>query len=151
MKKYFNKTFLTQAIQNEIIKYLFFGVLTTVFYMTVRILIFTVYPSGLVSTSLANILAVIFAFVTNDFFVFDQERRGWFSRFLKFALARLFTYFLDVFLAYVFVDTFPHIIGRFVHNNLAWVNAIETFISQILIMVTNYLFSKLFIFKNKKS
>ncbi|AXQ78881.1 GtrA family protein [Streptococcus chenjunshii] len=151
MKKFFNQSFLTKTIQNEVIRYLFFGVLTTVFYMTVRIFIFTVYPSGIVSTSLANILAVIFAFVTNDFFVFDQERKGWFSRFVKFSFARLFTFFLDLFLAYIFVDTFPEIIGRFVHNNLDWVNTIETFISQILIMVTNYLFSKLFIFKNKKA
>ena len=42
---------------------------------------------------------------------------------------------------------FPNIIGQFVNNNINQVNSVETVIAQFLIIILNYTFSKVFIFK----
>ncbi|MBM7643498.1 GtrA family protein [Streptococcus loxodontisalivarius] len=148
-----------QFIKSEVFKYLFFGVLTTLVYMVVRLLIFEVIPNGTVSVVIANITAVLFAFFTNDRFVFNQASAGWFGRLIKFTLARLSTLALDLVMAYLLVDTFPGIIGQFLTSTPVAqytaeikesVNGIETLMSQILIMAVNYLISKLFVFKDKK-
>ena len=49
----------------------------------------------------------------------------------------------------IFVKQFPGIIGQFVHNNKSQINLIETLFAQVAIVVLNYVFSKLFVFKNK--
>ena len=98
-----------------------------------------------------NIAGILFAFATNDTIVFKQQRRGWGVRFVKFALARLSTFLLDMGLTFIFVTTFPNIIGQFVHNDIKAVNTIETLFAQIVIIVLNYVFSKVFVFKNKST
>ena len=57
---------------------------------------------------------------------------------MKFILARLFTFGLDLVLTFVFVTRFPEIIGQFVNNNLDLVNGIETLLAQITIIMLNY-------------
>lgn len=143
-------TFLKQFMKTEVFRYLFFGVVTTLVYMLTRFILFAVTESATFSAAIANLTAVIFAFVTNDLFVFNQVRQGWFSRFIKFFTARLSTFLLDIFLAWFFVKTFPGIIGQFVNNNLQLVDLIETIIAQVLIMLGNYFISKLLVFKDKK-
>ena len=69
------------------------------------------------------------------------------ERLMKFTLARLSTFLLDLFLTFLFVTQFPNIIGQFVNDNIDKVNSIETVISQFLIIILNYIFSKVFIFK----
>ena len=69
---------------------------------------------------------------------------------MKFTLARLFTFGLDLVLTFVFVTRFPEIIGQFVNNNLDLVNGIETLLAQISIIMLNYFFSKLYIFKKTR-
>ena len=76
--------------------------------------------------SIANAIAIIFAFFTNDIFVFNQETAGMATRFVKFVGARLLTLVLDLALAYFLVDTYPEIIGQFVGHSQAWVNGIES-------------------------
>ena len=53
-------------------------------------------------------------------------------------------------LAIILVDKYPQIIGNFVGGNLSLVNAIETIFAQVLIIVLNYVNSKLFVFTGKK-
>lgn len=139
-----------KLFQNEVISYLIFGVLTTVVYIISRLFIFHFYQDATVSAGLANIIAVIFAFVTNDTIVFKQDRKGWAPRFVKFVFARLVTLVLDLVLAFIFVDAFPHIIGQFVNDSPKLINLIETLVGQILIIVLNYILSKLFVFRDKK-
>lgn len=105
----------------------------------------------LLSTAIGNIAGILFSFATNDTIVFKQQRRGWGARFVKFALARLSTFLLDMGLTFIFVTTFPSIIGQFVHNDIKAVNTIETLFAQIVIIVLNYVFSKVFVFKNKST
>lgn len=150
MFKFWYSSRMRKIISSEVFKYLFFGVLATLVYMIIRLIIFTLTQSAIGSAVIANVIAILFAFWTNDYFVFNQVRKGWLMRLIKFFIARLSTLALDLILAYLFVTKFPHLIGQFVHDNISVVNLIETVISQILIIVLNYVFSKLLIFKNKK-
>jgi len=68
---------------------------------------------------------------------------------IRFAIARSGTFILDMALTEIFVKQFPGIIGQFVHNNKSQINLIETLFAQVAIVVLNYVFSKLFVFKNK--
>ncbi|MDO4667361.1 MAG: GtrA family protein [Streptococcus sp.] len=145
------KNLIKKFFDNEVLSYLFFGVLATVVYLGTRLLVFYLTSHTLLSTITASITAIIFAFITNDTIVFKQERKGWNARFIKFVVARSGTLLLDIALAALLVDLFPNIIGQFVNNNRQLINGIESIFSQVLIIVLNYVFSKLFIFKNKKT
>ncbi|EHJ57400.1 hypothetical protein HMPREF9318_00671 [Streptococcus urinalis FB127-CNA-2] len=141
---------INRFMHTEVFKYLFFGVLATIVYMTVRFISFSLLREATVSATIANICAIIFAFFTNDKYVFNQAKKGWFQRFVKFVIARIFTLVLDLLLAYFLVEKFPGIIGQFVNQNIDMINAIETIIGQVLIIVLNYVFSKLFIFQDNR-
>lgn len=141
---------MKKLISNEVFKYLFFGVLTTLVYMITRVAFFSLTQSATFSAVVANIVAIIFAFVTNDYFVFNQIRTGWFRRLVKFFMARLATLVLDLALAYLLVTKYPQIIGQFVNDNIAMVNMVETIFSQVLIIVLNYVLSKLLVFRDNQ-
>ena len=141
---------MKKLISNEVFKFLFFGVLTTLVYMVTRVAFFSLTQSATFSAVVANIVAIIFAFVTNDYFVFNQVRTGWFRRLVKFFMARLATLVLDLALAYLLVTKYPQIIGQFVNDNIAMVNMVETIFSQVLIIVLNYVLSKLLVFRDNQ-
>ncbi|WP_247944136.1 GtrA family protein [Streptococcus oralis] len=131
---------------NEILSYLFFGGATTLVSILSRLFIYHISHQEILATALANIIAILFAFITNDTIVFKQERRNWPTRLAKFFLARLSTLGLDVLLTYIFVTSYPDIIGQFVNDQLDQVNTIETLIAQVLIIILNYIFSKVYVF-----
>lgn len=131
---------------NEILSYLFFGGATTLVSILSRLAIYHISHQEILATALANIIGILFAFVTNDTIVFKQERKNWAIRLAKFFLARLFTLGLDVLLTYIFVTSYPDIIGQFVNDQLDQVNTIETLIAQVLIIILNYIFSKVYVF-----
>ena len=138
---------IQKFFNNEILAYLFFGLATTLVSILSRFVIYQLSHQELLATTLANIIGILFAFITNDTIVFKQARKNRLIRLLKFSLARLSTFLLDLFLTFLFVTQFPNIIGQFVNNNIDKVNSIETVISQFLIIILNYIFSKVFIFK----
>ena len=131
---------------NEILSYLFFGGATTLISILSRLLIYHISHQEILATVLANIIGILFAFITNDTIVFKQKRKNWPTRLAKFFLARLSTLGLDVLLTYIFVTSYPDIIGQFVNDQLDQVNAIETLIAQVLIIILNYIFSKIYVF-----
>ena len=132
---------------NELLAYLFFGIATTLVSILARLVIYQLTHRELLATGLANSIGILFAFITNDTIVFKQARQNWPSRLVKFTLARISTFLLDIFLTFFFVTQFPNIIGQFVNNNINLVNSVETVIAQFLIIILNYTFSKVFIFK----
>lgn len=136
---------------NEILAYLFFGGATTLVSILSRLAIYQITHQELLATTLANIIGILFAFITNDTLVFKQERKNWAIRLAKFFLARLSTLGLDVLLTYIFVTSYPNIIGQFVEQNIDRVNTIETILAQILIIILNYILSKIYIFKKGNS
>ncbi|HEM4130116.1 TPA: GtrA family protein [Streptococcus suis] len=144
------KKLFYQLINNEVILYLIAGVAATLVYMVTRMGLFLVIPSILLVTLLANAVAILFAFWTNDRFVFKQDSKGWPQRLVKFVSARLATLVMDMALAYLLVQAYPQLIGQFVNYDLTLVNAIATLFSQVLVIVLNYFLSKLFIFKDTK-
>ena len=83
----------------------------------------------------------------NDTIVFKQARKNRLIRLVKFSLARLSTFLLDLLFTFLFVTQFPHIIGQFVNESLDKINAIETVLAQISIIILNYILSKLYVFK----
>lgn len=138
---------IQSLFENELLAYLFFGIATTLVSILSRLFIYQLTHKELLATGLANSIGILFAFFTNDRLVFKQVRQNWPSRLVKFTIARLSTFLLDMFLTFFFVTQFPNIIGQFVNNNIDKVNSIETVISQFLIIILNYIFSKVFIFK----
>lgn len=138
---------IQKFFNNEILAYLFFGIVTTLVAILSRLVIYQLSHQELLATGLANIIGILFAFITNDKIVFKQSRQNWTRRLVKFFLARLSTFLLDLFLTFLFVTQFPHIIGQFVNENLDKINAIETIIAQILIIIINYILSKIYIFR----
>ncbi len=68
---------------------------------------------------------------------------------VKFFTARLATMALNFAANLYLVTSFPQIISQFVHNDIKMVNTIETLMAQVLIIILNYVFSKIFVFKNK--
>ena len=141
------KICIQKFLSNEILAYLFFGLATTLVSILSRLIIYQLIHKELLATGLANIIGILFAFITNDTIVFKQARQNWSIRLVKFTIARLSTFLLDLFLTFLFVTQFPNIIGQFVNNNINRVNRIETIIAQFLIIILNYIFSKVFIFK----
>lgn len=128
----------------EVINYLIFGVLTTaisliVYYVTV----FTfLNPDNAVQLQIANILSwiagVTFAYVTNRKYVFESKEKNKVKEASKFVLARVTTLIMDMLIMWLGVTI--------LHLN----DKIIKLISQVVIIVSNYIFSKLFVFKNKK-
>ena len=144
------KKYIKQFFDNEVLSYLFFGVATTVVSIVTRMLIYQFTSQAQLATILGNIAGILFAFATNDTIVFKQKRQGWFERLIRFAFARSGTLLLDMALTEIFVQRFPQIIGQFVNNDIRTVNTIETFFAQIAIIVLNYVFSKIFVFRNRE-
>ena len=131
---------------NELLAYLLFGLATTLVSILSRLVIYQLAHKELLATALANIIGILFAFITNDTIVFKQTRKNRLIRLLKFSLARLSTFLLDLLFTFLFVTQFPHIIGQFVNENLDKINAIETIIAQLLIIILNYILSKVYVF-----
>ncbi|BDT64895.1 sugar translocase [Streptococcus parapneumoniae] len=137
---------IQKFFNNEILAYLFFGLTTTLVSILSRLVIYQLSHQELLATALANIIGILFAFITNDRLVFKQARKKRLIRLVKFFLARLSTFLLDLLFTFLFVTQFPHIIGQFVNENLDKVNAIETIIAQLLIIILNYILSKVYVF-----
>lgn len=126
----------------DVIPYLFFGVCTTVVNVVVYWL--CAHPLGMAvmpSTIIAWVLAVLFAFFTNRKWVFHSENTGFKAvgkEMLMFFACRLATGAVDWVCMYVFVDT------------LHWNDLIVKFCANIIVIILNYLASKILIFKRKK-
>ncbi|RSJ57360.1 GtrA-like protein [Streptococcus gordonii] len=143
------KSLIKKFFDNEILSYLFFGVATTIVSVASRMICYELTSNEILATVIGDVLGILFAFATNDTIVFKQKRNGWPARLVKFFTARLATMGLNLLLTFIFVTSFPQIIGQFVNHNIKMVNTIETLIAQVLIIVLNYVFSKLFVFEKK--
>ena len=132
MKELFKK-------HKDIISYLFFGVLTT----AVNVVTYWLcHGLGSVpnvpSTVIAWVAAVAFAFITNKLFVF--ESKSWapsvaLKEAASFTLCRVGTGVIEVGMMYVFVDL------------LTFNGTVMKLITNFIVIVLNYVFSKLIIFK----
>ena len=125
----------------EIVLYVFFGALTTLvnyavyFALTVSFL----KPDVPLLLQAANLLswlsAVVFAYFTNRKYVFESKTSSKQREFFLFFLSRLLTLIIDAAIMGVFVSL------------LSFNDKIIKIFSQIAVIVLNYVFSKLFVFK----
>ena len=127
----------------QLLDYLFWGAGTTAVNFVVYALFTRVIVLDLVAANIiAWIAAVLFAFFVNKILVFHSGSWKWRSlvpEFLKFMAARVFSLIMETVLLWVSVDLLH------LHDFV-----MKVFIG-VLVVLTNYVFSKLFIFKGKEN
>ena len=132
----------------EIFNYLVVGALTTVVSLASKwILLFTVLDAKdafqlQLAVIISWICAVIFAYFTNRIFVFYSQNKNILKEMIKFFGARVLTLVMEMVIMWFFVTLLKL-------NTDTWV-MIWTIITQVLIMIFNYIFSKLIVFKKNK-
>ena len=125
----------------EIVNYLIFGFLTTVISLgTYYLLTMTILnPNNPIELQITNVIswivAVNFAYFTNRKYVFNSKNKKIFSEMIKFYLARIASLLIDMLLMYILV------------SKLKYNDKIMKIIVQIVVIVMNYIFSKVIIFK----
>lgn len=146
----------------ELFRYLFFGVCTTLINWVIHFLIAFLFPVveqdpawNTAASAFAWICAAIFAFFTYKKWVFedaDWSRSALCKQFVKFIGSRLLTLGTDLLIAYF---------GTMLLNNWLWFQSLPLIGEHSLIviklaqafvnMVVNYLFSKFVVFRKKKT
>ena len=129
----------------EIIVYLIVGVMTTIVSWAAKfianVLLFhnTMYPTPFENTVLSTInwtAGVIFAFFTNRRFVF-KSKEPMRKEAPKFVLSRVATWIMDIVVMQVLTAMGIDLL-------------MATLISAVLVVIANYIFSKLFVFHKKE-
>lgn len=129
----------------EVINYLVMGVLATVVNLGVKYaLLFTILdaanPTQLqISVIISWIVACLFAYITNRTIVFKSKSEKIFKEIVSFFSARIVTLGMEMLIMFIFVTW----MGL---NSDLWV-VIWTLVAQAVVIISNYIFSKLFIFK----
>ena len=133
-----------KVLNKEILLYLFFGVLTTLVnilsFWICSDLIFTNIPNEDINITISNVIAfilsVLFAFFTNKYYVFEDKDSGnILSQLSNFTLSRIFTFSVEM-------------IGILLFVNLLHIDKmISKIFFSFIVVILNYIFSKLLIFK----
>ena len=132
---------LRKAVNRETILYVVFGLLTTL----INVLVFAACSRWLsfsweFSNAIAWVFAVLFAFITNKLFVFESKSLRW-KTFLwelgSFLAARLFSLAVEYAGMWLLIDvlTVRELLSKILMN--------------IVVIILNYLLSKLLIFRKK--
>lgn len=128
----------------EIINYLIVGVLTTVVSLGVYYgCVFTfLNPRNPIQLQIANVLswiaAVTFAYFTNRKWVFESKNKKVFEEAAAFYMSRIATLLLDMAFMFVFVTALN------INDKIA------KLVVQILVMISNYILSKFFVFRKNR-
>ena len=125
----------------DILTYLVFGVLTTVVNYAVYLPVYNFCGiSAAVSNIIAWVVAVIFAFLTNKPFVFhshDWSAKTVVPELTKFVSCRIASGVLETVILFLAVDC------------MAWNGNLWKLLTQVLVIIINYVGSKLLVFRNK--
>lgn len=123
----------------EIINYLIFGVLTTLVSILSYALFTRLFHLNYITSNIFSwIISVTFAFITNKIYVFKAKDNKIVNEMIKFYLSRLTSLGIELIIMYVAVDIL----------NLN--DMICKIIVQFIVIVLNYIFSKIFVFKKNK-
>lgn len=127
----------------EIIRYVIVGVLTTVVSLGVYYaLVLTILnPNNAIQLQIANIAswiaAVTFSYFASRIYVFKSNNKNILREAVDFYVARLATLLMDMFFMFLFVTA------------LGLDDKIMKIVVQFIIMVSNYILSKFFVFRKK--
>ena len=148
-----------QKIKDFIVKYyeglayLFFGgvatLLNLVLFAAFQAAFGTAFAAG-IGNIIDNIICILFAYWTNHTFVFRSENKGKaaLAEFGQFVSCRIATMVMDQCIIWLGVSLIgPHVTFA-VTNGELWAMGVKLF-SQVIVILSNYVFSKLFIFKKK--
>lgn len=136
-------TFLLEKYSNlnkkykEAVNYLIVGGLTTVVSITSYWLLRLFIESYEICTVISWIFAVVFAYITNRKYVFHSRATNKIKEFIDFIMSRIFSLLAEFASMYILV------------NLLNIDDRISKIIVQFVIVILNYVFSKLFVFKDK--
>ena len=123
----------------EIINYLIVGVLTTLVSIgTYGLFAKIIGINYLISNIISWVVSVAFAYITNKIFVFknkEKEKKQVFIQIYQFVKYRLFSLIIDILLMYAFVEL------------VKIDDMISKIIVHVIVIVLNYVFSKIFVFK----
>ena len=123
-------------LKKELFSYIVFGILTTLVNIITYLFFTRIFGINyLISNIFAWILSVLFAYVTNRIWVFESRNTNIIKEISLFFGGRLFSGIFDVGLMYVFIEI------------LSVNDFISKIIIQIIVVVLNYLISKLIVFK----
>ena len=135
------KDMILRFYQNDVIRYVFCGGCTTL----VNLVCFFVLRKCGLELNIANLIsiitAILFAYVVNSRFVFQDKcetLRDHFRPFCKFISARLVTMVIEVGGVWLLVEVckMNDMVGKF--------------ITQFIVLALNYIFSKFFVFTTGK-
>ena len=125
----------------EIINYLIVGGLTTIVSLiTYYACVLTfLNPKSAIELQIANIISwiisVSFAYITNRLFVFKSKSKNILKEISTFISARIITLFLDMLIMFLMVTC------------MGINDKISKIVVQVVVIILNYIFSKLFVFK----
>lgn len=126
----------------EILNYLIFGVLSTIVnFVTYYIVAKLIGIDEVVSSGISWFCSVLFAYITNKIFVFESKTYG-----VKELAKEVTTFFLARIASGILCDvgTFALMV-KVLHIN----DIISKFVTQVMVVIVNYIFSKLIIFRKK--
>ena len=130
---------IKKLINKKTILYVIFGVLTTIVNLIAYYLFSNMININyLISNAIAWIISVVFAYITNKFFVFNSSyinKDVIIEEFIKFMNCRLISGLSEVVLLFLFVDL------------LLMNDIVAKLIIGVLVALINFIFSKVFIFK----
>lgn len=135
------KELIKKVCTKEVILYVVFGVLTTVVSLVTYYICVGTFlnAENAIQLQIANIIAwivsVAFAYITNRKFVFESTNKNKLSEATKFVTSRIATLLMDMFIMFLGVTL------------LKLNDGIIKIISQVIVIVANYVFSKIFVFK----
>ncbi len=122
----------------SLILYLVFGVFTTVVnFVVYNLVYYRLHIDNSVAVTVAWGASVLFAYVTNKIWVFENENKNFksgFMEFIKFVTSRTTTGILDWLIMFLFVDIWYF---------TAWKTKL---VSNIIVIVLNYVLSRFFVF-----
>ncbi len=125
----------------EVILYLFFGGCTTLVNIISFMFLFKAFGiNTYVSNVIAWILSVLFAFITNKIFVFESKNKEIKENVIElvsFVTCRIVSLLFDMLIMFVMIDI------------INCSELLSKIVSNIFVIIINYVFSKLIIFKDK--
>lgn len=156
----------------EIIVYIIAGVLTTVVYYITRFATHIFSDNSVFCALVAQIVSITFAFFINKYWVFQSKEKRFKAvliEMIKFAFGRSAMFVFDLLMSFIFIELNKDFFIGLLHlESLGYDNPVcrlfsgfigtperlyefcVTTVTQIIIVIVNYLFSKFFVFKKSR-
>lgn len=130
INKIFNK-----ILNRETITYLLFGIITTLINIAIYKFCTYININYLIANIISWIISVLFAYITNRYFVFQKKDNINLKELFSFISSRIFTGILDLIFMFISVSI------------LCLNDFLMKIISNIIVIIINYILSKTLIFK----